>query len=307
MEYLIGFDCGATKTECALADIKGTILNSITGEAANLLVSGIDKVSETIFSIFDELKSELKFNYSDICSIVVGAAGAGRESDAAMLRDILSEKFNTQGIVLKSLKVVSDARVALEGAFPQKAGCILIAGTGSVIYGKDIKGNFHRAGGFGRIIGDEGSGYSIGKKALQHFSKYLDGRTGKTKIAEMIQDNYNIHTPDELITKIYIENLDIAPIAEIAIKAAEGNDQTAKDILNKESDEMLLLIKLMINKINIKKLPIAFGGSLLTKVNCYSEMLKKKINSSVPSVQIVNPQHTPVEGAILLAKEMLDA
>ena len=294
MEYLIGFDCGATKTECAIADIKGTILNSITGEAANLLVSGSEKVLEIIFSIIDELKSELKFNYSDICSIVVGAAGAGRESDAKMLKDILIEKFNKQEIVLKSLQVVNDAHIALEGAFPKKAGCILIAGTGSIIYGKDEKGNFHRAGGFGRVIGDEGSGYSIGKKALQHFSKYLDGRTGKTKLAQIIQDNYNINAPD------------IAPIAEIAIKAADSGDQIAKDILDKESDEMLLLIKSMANKISIKNLTVAFGGSLLTNLNYYSKMIKEKISLSIPSVKIVTPQHTPVEGAILLAKEMLN-
>jgi N-acetylglucosamine kinase-like BadF-type ATPase len=306
MEYLIGFDCGATKTECAIADIKGTILNSITGEAANLLVSGSEKVLEIIFSIIDELKSELKFNYSDICSIVVGAAGAGRESDAKMLKDILIEKFNKQEIVLKSLQVVNDAHIALEGAFPKKAGCILIAGTGSIIYGKDEKRNFYRVGGFGRVIGDEGSGYSIGKKALQHFSKYLDGRTGKTKLAQIIQDNYNINAPDELIKKIYIENFDIAPIAEIAIKAADSGDQIAKDILDKESDEMLLLIKSMANKISIKNLTVAFGGSLLTNLNYYSKVIKEKISLSFPSVQIVNPQHTPVEGAILLAKEMLN-
>lgn len=306
MKYLIGFDCGATKTECAVANNDGKILKSKTGGPANLLVTGIDRVSEIILALIYELKDELEFKYKDINSIVIGAAGAGRVSDASRLYDKLTEKFDKKGISLKSFKVLSDAQITLEGAFPKKPGCILIAGTGSIIYGKDDKGNFYRVGGFGRIIGDEGSGYSIGRMALQLFSKYLDGRSGKSTLTELIAHTYNVHNLDELVTKVYNENLDIAKLAEIVINAAEEGDLEAMNILEKESDELLLLIKSLINKINIKELPVAFGGSLLTNPNYYSNLLKKKIHSSFPSVKIVKPMLTPVEGAILLAKEMLN-
>jgi N-acetylglucosamine kinase-like BadF-type ATPase len=306
MNYLLGFECGATKTECALADIEGNILCCKTGGAANPLVFGVDKVTETILNLIEDLKLKVPFEYPDLYSIVVGAAGAGREDDAAKLRNALNEKFIARRINLKSLLVTGDAQIALEGAFPKKPGCILIAGTGSIIYGKDENGNFYRAGGFGRIIGDEGSGYSIGKKALQQLSKYFDGRNKRSKLIDLIEDNYHITSQDNLIAKVHKENFDIASIAKTVIAAAETGDEPAIKILHEESDELLLHINTMINKINIKELPVAFGGSLLTNINYFSNLLKEKIGASFHSVKIVTPMLTPLEGAILLAKEMLN-
>jgi len=187
MKYLIGFDCGATKTECALTDINGKIIYTATGGAANFLVTGTDGTSKIILSLLKDCIRKSNISYSDIEKIVIGAAGAGRKKDAEKLESSLVEIFSADGIKIKSLKVVSDAQIALKGAFPNEAGCILIAGTGSIIYGKDEKGNIYRAGGFGRLLGDEGSGYSIGRKGLQAAAKYFDGRGKETLIVKLIE------------------------------------------------------------------------------------------------------------------------
>jgi N-acetylglucosamine kinase-like BadF-type ATPase len=175
MNYFIVFDCGATKTECALADINGKILYTTTGGAANFLVTGTAGTSKIISSLLNDCIKKFNADYSEIENIVIGAAGAGRKQDAEKLESSLHEIFAADGIKIKSVKVVSDAQIALQGAFPDEAGCILIAGTGSIIYGKDEKGSIHRAGGFGRLLGDEGSGFSIGRKGLQAAAKYFDG------------------------------------------------------------------------------------------------------------------------------------
>jgi N-acetylglucosamine kinase-like BadF-type ATPase len=306
MKYLIGFDCGATKTDCALADINGKIHYTTTGGAANYLVTGADGTSKIILTLLNDCIRKFNNDSSDIENIVIGAAGAGRKEDADKLKHLLLETLSREGVKLKSLTVVSDAQIALKGAFPNEAGCILIAGTGSIIYGKDEKGNIYRAGGFGRLLGDEGSGYSIGKKGLQAAAKYFDGRGDKTLIVKLIEEKYSINTSDKLITKVYKENFDIASIAEVVIIAAENEDLIAHHILHEEVEELIHHISTMMKKVDTIDLRVSFAGSLISNNNIYSDMLRDKIKTSLPSVKLVTPKYSPIEGAILLAKEMLN-
>ncbi|MCZ6703303.1 MAG: hypothetical protein O6940_09715 [Ignavibacteria bacterium] len=306
MKYLIGFDCGATKTKCALADIDGNITCSANGKPSNYLVIGVDNAARNILSLLDKFKNELDFTQAEIEKVVIGAAGAGRKDDAERLLKAVTESASVKGIIFKSITVVSDAQIALEGAFPGKPGCILIAGTGSIIYGKDKEGNVFRAGGFGRLIGDEGSGYSIGRKALQAAAKYFDGRGEKTLIVKLVAEKFFIKTSDDLISKLYKENFDIASVAQIVLTVAEDGDKIALNILAEESDQLIELIKAMMKKMNTGELNVSTAGSLISNKNDYSDMLLKKIKTYLPSVKVIKPEHSPVEGAIILAKEMLN-
>jgi len=307
MNYIIGFDCGATKSECAAADTDGNILYSLTGEPANFLVIGASNASENILSLIKKCKEKLILDYTDIKSIVIGAAGAGREEDAEKLRSSLLNLASKNKITLKSLNVISDAQIALEGAFPNKSGSILIAGTGSIIYGKDEEGKIYRSGGFGRIIGDEGSGYSIGRKALQNVAKFYDGSGEISDIINLITDKYEINSPEELINKVYKENLDIASVAELVLDSASKGDKIAVTILEEESDELVHQIKVMMKKMNVDKMNISFAGSLVINKNVYSDMLIDKIKFSLPGITVVKAEYSPVQGAIRIAREMLNA
>jgi N-acetylglucosamine kinase-like BadF-type ATPase len=306
MKYLIGFDCGATKTKCAIADVDGNIIHSANGKPSNYLVIGIDNAVGNILSLLDKFKSELDFTQAEIEKVVIGAAGAGRKEDAEKLRKAVTESASIKGIIFKSITVVSDAQIALEGAFPQKPGCIIIAGTGSIIYGKDKEGNVFRDGGFGRLIGDEGSGYSIGRKALRAAAGFFDGRGEKTLIVKLIAEKFFIKTSDDLISKVYKEDLDIASVAQIVLTAAKEGDKIALNILAEESDQLIELIKAMMNKMNTEQLNVSPAGSLISNKNDYSDMLLKKIKTYLPSVKVIKPEHSPVEGAIILAKELLN-
>jgi len=303
MKYIIGFDCGATKSECAVADLSGKILFREKSDPANFLVIGVKQASANIISLIK--RCSVKLNGSEFEMIVIGAAGAGRKEDAEKLRKAIIKKLKDEKIFVKSLIIIGDHEIALKAAFPNSPGCILIAGTGSIIYGKDSKNKIHRIGGFGRMIGDEGSGHSIGRKGLQVVSKHLDGRNKKTKILELLDKKHKINSSEELIKKVYKENFDVASVAEIVLHAAAKKDRTALRILDEESDELIDHIKAILQKMRVKKINISFAGSLLTNKNVYSNMLKKKIKASLPSVKIVKPKFSPVEGAILIAKEML--
>ena len=307
MNYHLGFDCGATKSECAAADTNGKILCSITGKPANFLVIGADKASENILFLITECKAKINCGYNDIISIVIGAAGAGREEDAETLRGSLLKLASGNGITITSLIVIGDAQIALEGAFPNKPGSILIAGTGSIIYGKDEEGKIYRVGGFGRIIGDEGSGYSIGRKALQRIAKFYDGTGKRSDIVSLIGEKYKINSSVQLIKNIYTENFDIASVAELVLDSAQKGDKIAVKILEEESDELVHQLSAMMKKMNVDKLNVSFAGSLLLNNNVYSDMLVEKIKFTLPAITIVKAMYPPVQGAIHIARKMFNA
>jgi N-acetylglucosamine kinase-like BadF-type ATPase len=306
MKYLIGIDGGGTKTDCAIADLSGKIIYQAVGKPSNFLIIGVEETVANLFAAIEECLFELKGDFSDVKQIVVGVAGAGRKDDAELLEMSFKDYADNEGIHFKGIRVVSDAQVALEGAFPDSAGCILIAGTGSILFGKDDKGNIHRVGGFGRLIGDEGSGYCIGRKALNVVSKEIDGRGEKTIITEMVNDKIDFGVSDKLVNKVYKEKLDVASIAKIVIEAAEKGDIAANTILSVETDELVLHLKSILNKIATKKLNVSFSGSLIDNKNFYSDLLKKKIKESLPEIKITKPALSPVSGAILIAKKILD-
>jgi len=306
MKYLIGIDGGGTKTDCAVADLSGKIIQQTTGKPSSFLVIGIEEVVENIFGLIEENLFELEGNFSDVKQIVIGVAGAGRKEDAQLLEKSFKDYSEDQGVHFKGVRVISDAHIALEGAFPDSVGCILIAGTGSILFGKDEKGIIHRIGGFGRLIGDEGSGYSIGRKALNAASKESDGRGEKTIISEILNKKMDMELSGSLINKVYKEKLDIASIAKIVIEAAAEGDAIAEKILNEEAEELVLHVKSILNKIPSPILNIAFSGSLIDNKNFYSDLLGEKIKNLLPKVNVINPNFPPVNGAILIAKRIID-
>jgi N-acetylglucosamine kinase-like BadF-type ATPase len=305
MKYIIGIDGGGTKTDCAVTDPEGNILFKTKGNSSNFLVEGVEKVSESILNLVEECKKQLKFNYPDIETILIGTAGAGRQDDAERLKNSFIEYSKRKGINFKNFIVESDARIALEGAFSGGPGAILIAGTGSIMIGKDDNGNIYRAGGFGRKIGDEGSGYNLGRKGLSAFSKQLDGRTTFTLISKYLKEKFNIASSETVITEIYKNNFDIASVAPLVISAAENNDAAALKIINEETDELLLLVSSMKNKLSLPRFNLSFIGSLIDNDNFYSKNLKGKIIKKFPEIEIQPPENPPVTGAILMAKKII--
>jgi len=307
MKYLIGIDGGGTKTDCAIADLSGKIIRQSAGKPSNFLVIGVKEAVENLFALIEENLFALEGDFSNVKQIVIGVAGAGREEDAMILEKGFKDFADQEGIHFKGVKVLSDAHIALEGAFPNSAGCILIAGTGSILFGKDESGNIHRVGGFGRLIGDEGSGYSIGRKALNAVSKATDGRGEETLISELLDAKMNSEASKNIINKVYKEKLDVASIAKIVIEAAEEGDPIAEDILDEEADELVLHIRSLTNKIQTDKLSVAFSGSLIDNKNYYSDLLKRKIKSTLPNVKVIQPAFPPLSGAILFAKRLASA
>jgi N-acetylglucosamine kinase-like BadF-type ATPase len=306
MKYIIGMDGGGTKTHCIITNQNCNILYECNGGPSNFLILGTEKVSETLSGLIKECITHLKIEPEDIKSIVIGTTGAGRRSDAEKLeRDFISYA-ELIGLPINDFHVESDAKAALEGAFSGNPGCILIAGTGSIMFGKDETGLIHRVGGFGRFIGDEGSGFMLGKKGLIAVAKSFDGRGEKTILSQMVFDQFKIDSPELLITEIYRNNFDIASAAPILLEAAEKGDAIALAIIEQELDELMLHVKAMREKIKTAIMNISFIGGILSNDNIYSRKFIQKIHEQFKDVKIKKPDSNPAFGALLIAKKRAD-
>lgn len=304
MKYLIGVDGGGTKSKCVITDFDLKPLFEVTGGASNFLMLGTDKVAETILSLIIQCVNHLNISYEDIAAIVLGTTGGGRRNDAEELERAITHLAAHKRIPLKNFRVESDARIALEGAFSGKPGSILIAGTGSIMFGKDKAGNIHRVGGFGRFIGDEGSGFRLGQKGLSLVAKEFDGRGNKTLISELLKEKFKIDSPENLITEIYRNNFDIASVAPLVIEAAEKGDNPAQTIIESEADELILHIDSMRKKLKEKKLFLALIGSLITTENYYSFRFREKVVQRFDDVVIKDAENPPEIGAAIMAKQI---
>ena len=302
MHIYVGIDGGGTRTRCVLSNEHLDTIAVAEGNASNPLVVGFDNSADTIFRLIKNVcsKSGKKKNIN----IVAGIAGCGSKTNSDKLKDLLLKKLNLSRISVSNLEVVSDAQVALEGALDGKPGIILIAGTGSVLLGKDNSGKIYKIGGYGKLAGDEGSGYAIGLKGLQALSKFLDGRGKTTKLANYFTKEFGITNRDEFIAKVYSGSFDVAAVSKLVLKAADKGDEICQKILTHEIKELILHIKAFKKNEKGKKTVISFAGSLLTNKNYYSRELKNEIAWSFKNIKLIKPKYPPAMGAVILAKQL---
>lgn len=296
-KILIGVDGGGSNSKLAVADSELNILHQAEGGPTNFLKIGIDEAVKNLGNLLAPIINKFADSYS---CCVIGTAGAGRKEDASQLENELKKHLRN----VNQIKVVSDAKITLTGAFENSNGAILIAGTGSILFYKNSN-SVKRIGGFGRILGDEGSGYAIGKAALNHLAKVFDGRDSKSNLSEMLIEDYSLNSGDELIREVYKHNFDIASVARNVIDSAEKGDKIAREILESESSQLIQHIDTLINNENLSNLYLSFAGSLLTNKNYYSDLIKRKLNKSYPQIKLVTPKYNPEIGALLIAKELL--
>lgn len=297
MHYFIGIDGGSTKTKGILTDYNLRVIKTVVAGSSNPHVVGFNKSSEIISGLINKL-------YKKGVYVTAGISGAGRKKDSDKIKFLVKINLNKLNLKIERLEIFSDARIALEGAFSGRSGMLLIAGTGSILYYKDSNNNFSRVGGFGRYVGDEGSGYSIGRKGLNIAAKTLDKRIRKNILADKIIDSLKISNIDEFITKINADRFDFSSIAPIVIESAQKGDSISKKILDDESDELINHISTALTNLDGKKIPLCLSGGLISSKNYFSKLLLKKIKSGFNKIIIQEAEFSPEIGAILLTKKL---
>lgn len=291
-KLVLGIDGGGTKTDLALANLDGEILDRVEAGPASLRNTGVDKSCEHILKGFKNLPVK-----GELVSSFVGLPAFQEEySD----QKGYIEKYLSKGIP-GEITVGSDQLVAFKSGTDERSGIVVIAGTGGVVRG--FAKETAKASGWG-YFGDEGSAFWAGIKAYRAITKELDGRGPKTKITEMVFNRWEISSGDELNKIIYKNPMDKIPELSILVDYAQRNgDELAEKILLKAAKELSLSTKNVVNKLNLKgSFPLVAVGGMF-KSNFLKNKFSEKIRRFAPQVKIKKPDSKPVYGAVKLALE----
>lgn len=312
--FVIGMDGGGTKTAAIIAAFDGTIIAEHVAGPSNFQIIGVETAAQTIFALINECCRSAKCTPAQVSAVTLGLTGAGRAADQKRMANGLKAYALTQHVRLKKVIVESDARIALEGAFKGGPGIILIAGTGSIAFGKDAKGVVHRVGGWGRILGDEGSGFFIGRSGLTAVTRYIDGRGEKTVLAKMIAEKFGLADQTAIIAAVYKNSFDVASVAPLVLEAAQKNDQVCRLIIEQASTELTNHIRALGQKLapasrnKIKaKIPVSFIGGLIANPTLLQRMLNAQLAGALPHIQVTEPMAPPAYGAVVMSFASLQA
>jgi len=302
-KYVLGVDGGGTKTEVILVNRTGTIIARTRGGSTNYQAVGGERLKLELSNLIEKITSKTKIPTNKIYCLFLGLAGAGRKSD----RQAIAKLFDDSDFKDK-ISVDSDAIIALAGAFSNRHGIILIAGTGAICFGKNAENKVVRAGGWGYLLGDEGSGYFIGRNAIQAALKDFDGRGEKTLLRNVLESKFNLNSIDEIVPLIYRNKLDrvaIADLAPLVFDQAKEGEPVAQQIIKETGSEMGKLAKAVAVRLGFtnEKVNVALIGSIFKQRDMLINEINKELFEVSWDIEITEPDFDPTIGAAILALE----
>lgn len=298
MLHVLGIDAGGTKTVCLLADEHGHVLAEARRGGANLQAAGELEVEKVLHDVMEEAIGPTEVRPAAIC---LGIAGVDRPDDSALVRAIM-KRIGYKARVL----VVNDALVALEAGAPGQPGVVVISGTGSISYGRNARGEAARSGGWGYVLGDEGSGYWIGRAALRAVLREADRRGPKTALSALLLEYFGIEQAQGLIHEVYHTNLKPAAIGSLAKcvqTAFSEGDGVAIGILRAAADELEASALAVARRLDMIGEPFAFllAGGIFRAVPWLEEELERRLPVSAPRSAVRLLDCEPAVGAVALA------
>ncbi len=298
MLHVLGIDAGGTKTACLLADEQGQVLAEARGPGANLQASGELHVEKVLHDVMEEAIGERQIMPAAIC---LGIAGVDRPDDAAVVRGIM-KRIGYKARVL----VVNDALVALEAGAPGKPGVVVISGTGSICYGRNTAGVAARSGGWGYVLGDEGSGYWIGRAALRAVLREADHRGRATALTPLLLEHFGVTRAQGLIHEVYHSSLKPSAIGALAksVQAAfSKGDAVAIGILRGAADELEASAISVARRLDLTGSPFPFvlSGGIFRAVPWLEGELGRRLPVASPGSHVKLLDREPAAGAVALA------
>jgi glucosamine kinase len=310
MAYYLGIDGGGTKTRCVLGDETAVLARAMSG-GCNIVRLGETQAREALHGAIRQVCTTANIIPDQIRAICIGAAGAARAEIAAKMRGIVAEVACATSPT--RIEVIGDSVIALEAAFGGGPGVIVIAGTGSIAYGRDAAGNTARAGGWGFAVSDEGSGHWIGRRAIAAILSARDqGR--KTALTDLVLQAWQLDTIDELVQQANsIPPPDFPRLLRIVLRAADENDSIARDLLSDAAVKLTELATIVVCRLAshtpagalpVAMFPIATTGSVFRQSADVRRVFYDTLLNRFPGMAVRQDLVDPVEGALARARRM---
>ena len=290
---LLGVDGGGSRTRAVAVDGDGNLQATARAGCGNYQVIGLERLATLIAEMVDKLGVSADY-------LGLGLAGAGRAAEREDILGMVRERFG-----FKNTVVATDAQVALVGAHGCEAGLIAISGTGSIVLGRDANGREARAGGWGPILGDDGSGYDIGLGALRAVLATLDGSGPATVLSRTLLGAVNLTDWEQLIPFVQkgeISRQEIAALCPVVFASAKEGDPVAGEIIEKAAAALGNQVVAVIRSLGMSgSVPLTCVGGVFREI----ELLWSRLADSAVRIGATlyphDPLLPPVLGAVLLA------
>jgi N-acetylglucosamine kinase-like BadF-type ATPase len=295
---VIGIDAGGTKTVCLLADERGVVRATSRGPGANLASAGELEVEKVLYEVMEQVLTDQDEAPAAIC---LGIAGVDRAEDGAIIQGIM-RRIARRAPVL----VVNDALVALEAGAGGGPGLVLVAGTGSICYGRNARGQAARAGGFGYILADEGSGWWLGQQAVRAAVRASDGRGPMTALLQGVLAHFGVREVPLLVQEVYQRDPGrrrVAALGPVIEAAATAGDAVARQIVTDAAAELVTAVRSVAERLEIRgaQIPVILSGGAFHVVPSLEAQVMARVTEVIPRSQPRRLDVEPAVGAVRLA------
>ncbi|MDQ5859173.1 MAG: hypothetical protein M3542_12980 [Acidobacteriota bacterium] len=302
MRHVLGIDAGGTKTRALFADDAGRVLGSALGGGANLRTHGELEVEKVLHHVIEEASADAAALPD---AVALGIAGSDRPADEAVLRGILRRIGFRERVV-----ITNDARIAFVAGSADRVGLALVCGTGSIAWGRNRAGEIARSGGWGWHLGDEGSGFWIGERAIREVLRAVDGRGPATSLDRALSEHFEIARPEQILYAIYDREFPRTRVAKFAPrveKAALAGDAVAEAILSDAAAELVQAAVSVRDRLRLEEstYDVVLSGGTFAAVPGLAAQVARKLETPRAAVSMLSVE--PAMGAVRLAIEALDA
>jgi N-acetylglucosamine kinase-like BadF-type ATPase len=301
--FVIGIDGGGTRTRALLADLEGGVLGAAEAGTSNPLARGSEacrfELERAIAGAF-EAAGRPRDRVTALCMGLAGADQASEQEElAGWARQSLADR----------VLVVNDGQIVLAAGTPENWGVALIAGTGSFAWGRNRRGQTSRAGGWGYMMGDEGSAFDLARQALRAATQFADGRGPTTTLLADILADWGLATPAELVGRAYRSGLthtDIAGLAPVVVRAAEHGDTVAVKLVQSAATDLARAVAAVSRALDLDAaaFPLALTGGLLLGAEFLRKRLLEELEALGCECAPVELVPQPALGAVRLAVEL---
>jgi N-acetylglucosamine kinase-like BadF-type ATPase len=306
---VLGIDGGGSKTAVWLsrqdASNQWTVIGRGVGGPSNPQSIGFEAAFRSLDAAVDAAFADARLAAGEVAAACGALAGAERDADKQRV-----EAWARERRLASRLALVHDALPLLAAGTPAGFGVGLIAGTGSFAFGQNERGESARAGGWGYLLGDEGSGYAIALAALQAAAHAADEGGPATRLLERFMKKFGLAQPLDLINVIYQSGVDRATIAawaDVVIEEAAAGDAVAANIAATAARDLATTVAAVCRKLGFERrpFPLALGGGLVVHHASYRNQLREELLRLGFSPDPIGVVPEPVAGAVILAQRLL--
>ena len=301
MAIFVAIDAGGTKTVCWIADEAG-VLASASGGTVKLMSVGEEVATKRLREVVQVASHKAGIRLGDVTRTCMGLAGISSEGVRQWAEETLG------GMVSGEVILCGDDEIALEAAFQGGPGIFVIAGTGANVVGRCSDGTWLTAGGWGPVIGDEGSGGWIGLEAVKAGFRAKD-RGVATELLREIQTFWGLKSLGELIAKAnHRSRTNFAELTAVVVSCAERGDEVALGVLQCAGEELAEHVGLVVAKMRTVRCEpgdvtrLCYTGSVLGKISLVREAMVERLQVSVPEMVVSPEEVDSLEGALWMAR-----